>query len=79
VARAKRDEIPGSLIDLFIGKRFQPRGDRSSFLDAGVLGVDLMDGTVQRSDGGERVGPHPQQVAWVEVGADGVPDSLTQS
>jgi len=37
VARTDGDEIPGSLIDLFIGKRFQARGGRSSFLDAGVL------------------------------------------
>jgi len=41
--------------------------------------VDVVDGTVQRGDGGDRVGAHPQQVAGVEVGADGIPDSLPES
>jgi hypothetical protein len=36
--------------------------------------VDVVDRAVERTDGGNRVGAHPEQVAGIEVRPDGVTD-----
>ena len=79
VAIAERDIIPCPLQRLRARQCLDPAVQRGvPRLDLRVLGVNMIDRRADRLDRRDRVGPHPHQVARVEVHANDIADGLAE-
>ena len=80
VAVAHGAEDPGAvqLVGVVLGVQHAVGGG-VVLVDLGVLGVDVVDGTLQLADGGYGIHALPDQVGGIEVGTDHGTDGLAET
>ncbi len=73
-------ENPRALVDAVEGRGVQDAVDRRVVgVDGGVLGMEVVDGALERPDGGDDVDALPEEVGGIEVRADDRADGLAQA